>query len=189
MRIQRKYFRSERNICRIVLQLVKLKHGDLGSSINFQCSFVKNGLQIKNMCYKKNNVFIEPTSESFIKNFLHRGRQKPMRMLIVSSMKLPKLSEVRCEESAYRPGGGGGGMCWLWPQITYRGRVEIGGVYLPSQRIPQLCTPSPGWANFSIMMECTPDSGNCHSACVYSLGVTVNLWIYAKEYKCILYTA
>ncbi len=59
----------------------------------------------------------------------------------------------------------GGGMCWLWPQSTYRGRVEIGGVYLPSQRIPQLCTPSPGWANFNIMMECTPDSGNCHSVC------------------------
>ncbi len=23
--------------------------------------------------------------------------------------------------------------------------------------------PSPGWADFTIMMECTPDSGHCHS--------------------------
>ncbi len=32
------------------------------------------------------------------------------------------------------------------------------------------CTPlppSPGWANFSITMECTPESGHCH--CVYSV--------------------
>jgi hypothetical protein len=43
-------------------------------------------------------------------------------------------------------------------------------------QLSQLCTlwgggeglhpsPSPGWANFSIMMECTPESGNCHSVC------------------------
>jgi hypothetical protein len=25
--------------------------------------------------------------------------------------------------------------------------------------------PSPGWANFSIMMDCTPGSGHCHSVC------------------------
>ncbi len=24
---------------------------------------------------------------------------------------------------------------------------------------------SPGWANFSILMECTQESGNCHSVC------------------------
>jgi hypothetical protein len=32
------------------------------------------------------------------------------------------------------------------------------------------CTPlppSPGWADFTIMMECMPESGNCHS--VYSV--------------------
>jgi hypothetical protein len=31
---------------------------------------------------------------------------------------------------------------WVETQSTYRGRVEIGGVYLPSQleRTPQLCT-------------------------------------------------
>jgi hypothetical protein len=64
---------------------------------------------------------------------------------------------------------GGGGQSK--PQNTYRGRVEIGGVYLPSKlesgeypttlyvmvdivkgggRAPP---PSPGWADFSIMME------------------------------------
>jgi hypothetical protein len=26
-------------------------------------------------------------------------------------------------------------------------------------------TPTPGWANFSIMMECTPESGHCPSVC------------------------
>ncbi len=32
--------------------------------------------------------------------------------------------------------------------------------------------PSPGWADFSVMMECTPESGNCHSVfCVYSESV------------------
>jgi hypothetical protein len=25
--------------------------------------------------------------------------------------------------------------------------------------------PSPAWANFSIMMECTPEIGRCHSLC------------------------
>jgi hypothetical protein len=25
--------------------------------------------------------------------------------------------------------------------------------------------PPPAWADFSIMMECTPESGNCHSVC------------------------
>ncbi len=30
-------------------------------------------------------------------------------------------------------------------------------------------SPSPGWANFSIMMKCTPESGHCHSMC--TLGI------------------
>jgi hypothetical protein len=30
-------------------------------------------------------------------------------------------------------------------------------------------SPSPGGANFSIMMECTPESGLCHSVC--TLGI------------------
>jgi hypothetical protein len=30
--------------------------------------------------------------------------------------------------------------------------------------------PSPAWANFSIMMECRPESGRCHS--VYSVSKT-----------------
>jgi hypothetical protein len=38
--------------------------------------------------------------------------------------------------------------------------------------------PSPDWANFSTLMECTPESGRCHS--VYS----VVLWKVAK--KCCL---
>jgi hypothetical protein len=29
--------------------------------------------------------------------------------------------------------------------------------------------PSPGWPNFSIMIECTPERGNCHSVCTLSL--------------------
>jgi hypothetical protein len=28
--------------------------------------------------------------------------------------------------------------------------------------------PTPAWANFSIMMECTPESGRCHSVCLTS---------------------
>ncbi len=81
-------------------------------------------------------------------------------------------------------------MCVFQPQSTYRGRVEMWGVYLPSQLERTPCTtlyvivdrvkgggritphPSPGWADFSIMMECTPKSGNCHSVCTlwYQLG-------------------
>jgi hypothetical protein len=30
--------------------------------------------------------------------------------------------------------------------------------------------PSPGWAKFSIMMECTPESGRCYS--VFSVAIT-----------------
>ncbi len=31
--------------------------------------------------------------------------------------------------------------------------------------------PSPGWADFTIMMECTtPESGHCHSLCVLLCG-------------------
>jgi hypothetical protein len=68
------------------------------------------------------------------------------------------------------------------PQSTYRGRVEIDGVYICLSRSVHrnfvrdgrysergwACTltpPVPGWANFSIMMECTPESGHCHSVC------------------------
>ena len=32
-------------------------------------------------------------------------------------------------------------------------------------------SPSPGWANFSIMMGCTPKSGHCHYVCNLT-----NLW-------------
>ncbi len=40
--------------------------------------------------------------------------------------------------------------------------------------------PSPGWANFSIMMECTPESsGHCHS--VYSVGRKANVFSLAKS--------
>jgi hypothetical protein len=58
------------------------------------------------------------------------------------------------------------------PQSTYRGRVEIEGVYLSSQLqcTPQLCVmvdivKGGEGANVSIMMECTPESGNIHSVC------------------------
>jgi hypothetical protein len=70
-------------------------------------------------------------------------------------------------------------------QSTYRGRGEIGGVYLPSQLERTTATllvmvdrvkgggrappPSPGWADFTIMMECTPESSHCHSVCTLSL--------------------
>jgi hypothetical protein len=36
--------------------------------------------------------------------------------------------------------------------------MKIVGVYLPS-------IPLSVWANFSIMMECTLESGRCHSVC------------------------
>ncbi len=62
----------------------------------------------------------------------------------------------------------------------YKGRIEIGGVYLPlswsvhhnfvrdgtgrySERARACTPPSPPWANFSNLMECTPESGHCHS--------------------------
>jgi hypothetical protein len=31
------------------------------------------------------------------------------------------------------------------------------------------CTPQPGWAGFSIMMECTPESGHCSLVYIISL--------------------
>jgi hypothetical protein len=79
-----------------------------------------------------------------------------------------------------------------YPQSTYRGRGEIGAEYLPSQLECTLCAttflvmgergpeggrapprppPSPGWADFTIMMECTPEIGHCHS--VYSVVLPV----------------
>ncbi len=67
------------------------------------------------------------------------------------------------------------------PQSTYRGRGEIGGGYLHSQleRTHKLCSwwqiewkgqglhppPSTGWADFTIMVECTPENGYCNSLC------------------------
>jgi hypothetical protein len=63
----------------------------------------------------------------------------------------------------------------LDPQITYRGRVERGGVYLHSfvrdGRYSERGwgvhspPPTPGWANFSVILKCMPGSGHCHSAC------------------------
>ncbi len=75
---------------------------------------------------------------------------------------------------------------WIcWDHRVHTG-VDKGGVYLPSQleRTTQLYTlwvdrvkeigrappTSPGWANFSIMMECTPENGKCRSACTLWLG-------------------
>ncbi len=68
---------------------------------------------------------------------------------------------------------------WIkYDMCSHRGRDEIEGVYLPSQleHTLQLCTwwwkevgvhlpPSPSLAraNFSIMMECTPESSRFHS--------------------------
>ncbi len=80
-----------------------------------------------------------------------------------------------------QPQIGASGVVVLGPQSTYRGRGEIGGVYLSSQleHKPQLCLwwkidwkgkrvhplPWPGWADFAIMMEYMPESGHCHSVC------------------------
>ncbi len=65
-------------------------------------------------------------------------------------------------------------------QSTYRGRDEIGAsvsalertytatLYLMvtivkgGRRAPP---PSPAWVDFSTMMQCTPESGRCHSVC------------------------
>ncbi len=68
------------------------------------------------------------------------------------------------------------------PQSTYRDRVEIGTEYLPSQALSGsahhnlyvmvdieeggwACTlhPHAVWANFSIVMECTPECCRCYS--------------------------
>ncbi len=35
---------------------------------------------------------------------------------------------------------------------------------------PPVLTRLGGWANFSIMMECTPENGKCHSVCTLRLG-------------------
>ncbi len=78
-------------------------------------------------------------------------------------------------------------------QSTYRGRIEIGGVYcicpfswslhhdfVRDGRYSEkgwACTPhppSPGWANFSIMMECTPESGLCPSVCTLCAQIANN---------------
>ncbi len=32
--------------------------------------------------------------------------------------------------------------------------------------------PSPAWANFTLMMECTPESGRCHSVCTLWIPVS-----------------
>jgi len=47
------------------------------------------------------------------------------------------------------------------------------GECLPSQleRTLQLCT---GWVDFTLMMECMPESGHCHS--VYSKGKPSSIW-------------
>jgi hypothetical protein len=42
------------------------------------------------------------------------------------------------------------------------------------------CTPppSPGWADFTIMMECTSESGYCHSVCtLWSSRVSANVCV------------
>jgi hypothetical protein len=47
--------------------------------------------------------------------------------------------------------------------------------------------PSPDWANFSIMMECTPESGHCHSVCTlwsekpFSVSPFFSVWPAAKR--------
>jgi hypothetical protein len=63
-----------------------------------------------------------------------------------------------------------------------KGRGEIGGVHLPSQLVQHnfllvmvdrvkgelAYIPRPhqaAWAEFTIMMECTPESGHCQSIC------------------------
>jgi hypothetical protein len=79
------------------------------------------------------------------------------------------------------------GMSSVHLTSTYRGRGEIGGVYLSAlsagayeytttlnvivdivqggESAPH--PPSPAWVDFTLMMECTPESGRCHS--VYSV--------------------
>ncbi len=67
-------------------------------------------------------------------------------------------------------------------------RDETGAVYLPTQLECTVYTatllvmvkgvgvyhpPSPAWANFTLMMECTPESSRCYS--VNSVWLTVNL--------------
>ncbi len=66
------------------------------------------------------------------------------------------------------------------PQSTYRGREEIGecmclsaGAYTTTLLVMvnrakgggRAHPPLPGWADFTIMMECVPKSGHCHSVC------------------------
>ncbi len=41
------------------------------------------------------------------------------------------------------------------------------GVYPP---------PPPAWANFSIMIECPPESGRCHSVCTGTVLCTCNFY-------------
>ncbi len=57
-------------------------------------------------------------------------------------------------------------------------RVKGGG------RVPP--TPSPGWANFSIMMECTPESGLCYSVCTLWVS-RYRRWFPARKYPYMLH--
>jgi hypothetical protein len=64
--------------------------------------------------------------------------------------------------------------------------IKRGGRALPKS------PPSPGSANFSIMMECMPENGSCHSLCTLCVGmtaetVTVNTGFELSRRMCIVY--
>ncbi len=89
------------------------------------------------------------------------------------------------------------------PQGTYRGRAEIGECIRPlswsvhhnfvlvrdgrySKRgFGRAARPSQGWANFSIVIECTPESGHCLS--LYNLGRGGGCLFYSAVFL-VLYT-
>jgi hypothetical protein len=52
-------------------------------------------------------------------------------------------------------------LCTMWPSIS----AHSAGAYIATLWEGVYPAPSSAWANFSIMIECTPESGCCHSVC------------------------
>ncbi len=74
------------------------------------------------------------------------------------------------------------GECNYTPSWSLHHNFVCHGRYTERER-----GPSPGWADFTIMMECTPESGHCHS--VYPVAQTAEILVIYKdtEHGCHMY--
>jgi hypothetical protein len=48
--------------------------------------------------------------------------------------------------------------------------------------------PSPGWTDFSFMMECTPESGHCHFVCTLWSALCIHVGIAVMTVGCIRFS-